>query len=428
LCKIAIVIVTWNKLSGLKLLIEDISNIEKSDCIIDVYIIDNASTDGTSAWIKTHCQGINLIRTEQNCGGSGGFSLGLKITSKLNYSYIWLLDDDVRLDSKSLIGLISTLQKHPGIGIVGSQIRKLNQPDFIQELGSKIYKPKAHLIGIFANQHYTKISSSNLEFSYLDVDVVAAASLLVRASLVQRMGYFENYFLHFDDVEWCLRAKKYGMKVAVNPESIIWHDSPDHKIRPWISYYDERNLCYCFEKHRPKLLLKRLSVIFPKLLYYSLTGRQFWVEAYINGYYDFLKGIQGQMPANRLTYQELALNQAIPSGSTVVIQPEVALMLSSESFFDQNSLDWRVLSGGLLSQIINCYGPHRLPRADYALLSCQRPFWPLASRAHQVLFYTGSGFIPGNATLVKAIGHMLLTGWRLVFLFWIFFKRKFTST
>jgi GT2 family glycosyltransferase len=428
LCEIAIVIVTWNKLSSLKLLLGDIANVEKPSSIIDVYIVDNASTDGTSDWIENHCQDINLIRTEKNCGGSGGFSLGLKATSELNYSYIWLLDDDVRLDSESLVKLVAVLQQHPDIGIVGSQIRKLNQPDFIQELGSKIYQPKAHLLGLFANEHYTKISSNNLEISYLAVDVVAAASLLVRASLVRKMGYFENYFLHFDDVEWCLRAGKYGMKVAAAPGSIVWHDSPDCKIRPWISYYDERNLCYCFEKHRPELLRKRLFVVFPKLLYYSLTGRQFWVEAYINGYYDFLNGIQGQMPADRLTYHELALAQAIPSDSTAVIQPEVALRLSAESFSDQNALAWQVPSGSLLSQLMNCYGPNRLPRVDYAVLSCQCPFWPLASRAHRVVFYTGSGFIPGNATLGETARDMLRTGCRLLVLYWIFSKRKFTST
>jgi GT2 family glycosyltransferase len=74
------------------------------------------------------------------------------------------------------------------------------------------------------------------------VDICAAASLLVRREVVQQIGVFEDYFLHFDDVEWCLRAKQAGWIIAVNPASIIWHDSPDFKCRPWINYYDERNL------------------------------------------------------------------------------------------------------------------------------------------------------------------------------------------
>jgi GT2 family glycosyltransferase len=425
LARIAIVIVTWNKLLGLQLLLEDIQQLQSIDSQLDIYVIDNASTDGTSDWLRDSQSNVKVIRTVQNCGGSGGFSLGLKTASELDYSYIWLLDDDVRLDTNALIELVAVLENQPAIGIVGSQIRKLNNPEFIQEMGSKIYAKKAHLLGCFANQPHNNLELNYQVGSWINVDVVAAASLLVRAELVRKMGCFENYFLHFDDVEWCLRAVQYGANVAVAPRSIVWHDSPDQKVRPWISYYDERNLCYCFEKHRPELLLKRLRVVFPKLLYYSLTGRQFWVEVYLNGYHDFLNGIQGQMPVDRLTYQELDLNQVIHPGAVVVMQAEVAESLPSSTLTSLKGK--QVFSGSVVRQFADCLSFRRQTQANYALMSCQQPFWPLAFLSCPVYFYTGSSLIPGSVTLVESIKNSFKTGWRLTVLYWAFLKRQFTS-
>jgi GT2 family glycosyltransferase len=422
---IAIVIVTWNKLPGLQLLLEDIWQLHSIDNQLDIYVIDNASTDGTSDWLRTRSSDIKVITTAQNCGGSGGFSLGLKTASELDYSYIWLLDDDVRLETNALFELVAVLSNQPTIGIVGSQIRKLNNPEFIQEMGSKIYPKKAHLLGCFANQLHNNLEDNYQVGSWINVDVVAAASLLVRTNLVREMGGFENYFLHFDDVEWCLRSVKYGASVAVAPRSIVWHDSPDYKVRPWISYYDERNLCYCFEKHRPELLLKRLRVVFPKLLHYSLTGRQFWVEAYFNGYHDFLNGIQGQMPADRLTYQELALNQVIAPGASVVMQADVAASIPSSLLIGSEAQ--RVWSGTVVKRLTDCFSLRRQPRADYALINCQRPFLPLVFLSRQVLFYTGRGFIPGSVTLVESVQNSFKTVWQLTALYWAFLRRQFTS-
>jgi GT2 family glycosyltransferase len=422
---IAIVIVTWNKLLGLQLLLKDIQQLQTTDDSLDIYVIDNASTDGTSDWLRDSQANVKVIRTAQNCGGSGGFSLGLKTASELDYSYIWLLDDDVRLETNALVELVAVLDNQPTIGIVGSQIRKLNNPGFIQEMGSKIYPKKAHLLGYVANQPHNNLEDNYQLGSWIKVDVVAAASLLVRTNLVREIGYFENYFLHFDDVEWCLRAVKHGASVAVAPRSIIWHDSPDHKVRPWISYYDERNLCYCFEKHHPELLLKRLRVVFPKLMYYSLTGRQFWVEAYLNGYHDFLNGIQGQMPADRLTYQELALNQVIAPGGSVVMQADVAASIPSSLLIGSEAQ--RVWSGTVVKRLTDCFSLRRQPRADYALINCQRPFLPLVFLSRQVLFYTGRGFIPGSVTLVESVQNSFKTVWQLTALYWAFLRRQFTS-
>ncbi len=222
--KVATVIVTWNKLSHLCLLLEDITKLNLQNRSLDIYVVDNASTDGTQIYLDQHYSTlVKVLQTGRNLGGSGGFSHGLQVVSQLEYDYIWLLDDDVRLDKRALSTLIQTLQNHHEVGLVGSQIRKLQEPDKIQEVGAFINTAKAHLKTNFAN--LSNISDEEILRGrpYISVDVCAAASLLVRCEVVQQIGVFEDYFLHFDDVEWCLRAKQAGWAIAANPASLVWH-------------------------------------------------------------------------------------------------------------------------------------------------------------------------------------------------------------
>ena len=56
-----------------------------------------------------------------------------------------------------------------------------------------------------------------------DVDYVAAGSLLIRADVAKQAGIWRDYFIHFDDVEWCLRIGKMGHRVLASAKSLIWH-------------------------------------------------------------------------------------------------------------------------------------------------------------------------------------------------------------
>ncbi len=226
--KVATIIVTWNKLHDVCSVLKDITNLEELQTIkLDIYVVDNASTDGTQDYLEQYYPQVKVLQTGDNLGGSGGFSYGLQILSQLEYDYLWLLDNDVRLDKLALRPLVDTLQSYSEVGLVGSQIRKLHDSNTIQEIGSFINSVKAHLKINLGNSPVTSTEEILSGKPYVSVDARAAASLLVRREVVQQIGVFENYFLHFDDVEWCLRAKLYSWIVAANPASIVWHNSPD---------------------------------------------------------------------------------------------------------------------------------------------------------------------------------------------------------
>ncbi len=75
IAKVATVIVTWNKLHDVCSLIEDIAKLDLQNIQLDIYVVDNASTDGTQAYIeKSYPLFVKVLQTGSNLGGSGGFS------------------------------------------------------------------------------------------------------------------------------------------------------------------------------------------------------------------------------------------------------------------------------------------------------------------------------------------------------------------
>ncbi len=428
---IAIIIVTCNKINSICLLLEDICKLKLSQTKVDIYVVDNNSSDGTQAYLeKFYFANVKVLQTGKNLGGSGGFSYGLQVVSQLKYDYIWLLDDDVRLDQLALSALITTLQKHPEVGVVGSQICKLKAPDTIQELGSFVNDAKAHLTINWQNQSNISYQDILQGKSYISVDVCAAASLLLRRQVVQQIGVFENYFLHFDDVEWCLRAQQAGWIVAVNPYSIIWHDSPDFKCRPWINYYDERNLCYCWQKHRPHLLLKRVIVNVPRLVYYAATGRYFLAELTIAGFQDFINGIQGKMPRN-LNYTELSLAEIIQVPAKVLVQSFIYQDDGQSQLIKQMESEQKLIPWCLPDKfgVRFCFwlaAWFKKP-VDIALVTYQHPEFFALHLAKQVYYFTGNGYVPismNPLVLMQAVVKTVKQMWQI---YWQIHKLKLSQ-
>lgn len=406
--KVAAIIVTWNKIKDVCLVIEDTQKLDLHGISLDIFVVDNASNDGTQAYLEEHYPEIKVLQTGENLGGSGGFSYGMKFVSNLDYDYIWLLDNDVRLHHQALLPLVETLEKYPEVGLVGSQIRKLEQPEIIQEIGGYIHEPKAHLKTYLGNSNIQSTTDILAGKPYLIVDICAAASLLFRREIINQIGVFENYFLHFDDVEWCLRAKQAGWVVAAHPASIVWHSSPDFKQRPWISYYDERNLCYCWQKHKPELLLKRLKLLLPKLIYYSLTGRYFWAEIYLQGLTDFLQKIKGKMP-DILPYQEYDLATIIHNNSKILVQSSIYQNICQ---FPQVTIWYPPKS--LLLRIYICLGSCFIKPVDLVIVSCYKPELFYFNLAKKVYFFSGAGYIKVNLNLMNMLFKSLQVFYRLL--------------
>ena len=303
---ILIIIVTWNKKKYVLNLLKSITTLERSDYSIDILVVDNASEDKTAEAIIADYPQVNLICNPENIGGTGGFNTGLKWAfAKDDYQYLWLLDNDVLVHKQALIELVNVLEKNPDIAIAGSTMLQLDYPWRVNEMGAFIDRVTGKLI---LNRHLETIpnwrgySASELLNQkadltkhlthcqpYMDVEYVAAASLLINAKVAKQAGIWRDYFIHFDDVEWCLRIADMGYRVVVSAKSLIWHLSAIAKIPTWILYYDNRNVLDLLKNHGATSAdLKKLQgYILKKATYYHIIGKPDLAQLHYDAIDDF---------------------------------------------------------------------------------------------------------------------------------------------
>lgn len=213
--RVAAVVVTFNRKV---LLIECLKALLNQDQPLNrIYLIDNASTDGTPELLRE--EGllenslIEYVRLEENTGGAGGFYEGIKLAHDADYDWIWVMDDDAEPKANALKLLfsekqISEIEKYSGI--CGVKMGLDGEPQY------------AHR-GLFMPDFGPRALSKNIAGNEQEISYASFVGLLINAKAVDLIGYpLSDFFIWFDDVEYCQRMMKYG-PILYRPASSILH-------------------------------------------------------------------------------------------------------------------------------------------------------------------------------------------------------------
>ncbi|MDH3329463.1 MAG: glycosyltransferase family 2 protein [Desulfobulbaceae bacterium] len=304
---VLVIIVTWNKKSYVVDLLNSLQKLSYPVEQFDVLVVDNASNDGTAEVLKRDFPDVHVIENSENLGGTGGFNTGLQYAFEQpegKYDYLWLLDNDVQVHYNALSELIDLLESEQDVAIAGSTMMQLTTPWRINEMGAYVDLGRGRLE---LNRHQEDVSGlegktleqlheSDIDLSEhlkhcrpsMDVEYIAAASLVIRAQVAKKAGLWDDYFIHYDDVEWCLRIARMGYRIMVSARSLIWHLPADYKVPTWVLYYDNRNVLYMLEKHAgPGSVKGTRSWIKKKSLYYTLLGKRDLARLHLEAIQDY---------------------------------------------------------------------------------------------------------------------------------------------
>ncbi len=287
--RVLIIIVTFNKRDYVVNLLESLRTIDYRN--YDIVVVDNASSDGTVELLTRNYPDIKIIAKDINDGGSGGFNAGLNYAfAQSGYKYYWLLDNDVVVSKDALSALVRVLEEHGDIAVAGSQMCQLDNPAVTNEIGAYVDLCGGRLV---LNRHLTRRCNNESGLYY--VDYVAAASMLVRADVARTAGLWEDFFIHFDDVDWCLRIKQSGHKIVGVAESVIWHLSAAEKPVTWQHYYDTRNMLYVLKTHScPRNVARFARRKCLQAVVKELRGLTHVAEIILDAVDDFLAGEKGK--------------------------------------------------------------------------------------------------------------------------------------
>ncbi|WP_420265739.1 glycosyltransferase family 2 protein [Candidatus Magnetominusculus dajiuhuensis] len=246
----AVIICNWNKKDYLLPCIGSVLDQTYRD--FDVYVVDNASDDGSAHAVTTQFGGrINLIENETNKGGSGGFNTGIAaaLNSGKCYEFLYLLDNDTRAEADALATLVEFMLTRPEAGIAGSKLYYMDgQPGTVQEFGAWLDWERAFIKP--NKKNYSEVSHGEITKD-IEVDYVPACSLIARTDAVKEVGLLdESYFLYWDDMDWAWRMKLKGYKIFGAAKSKVFHAMGISSKKDLLTtYYFWKNRVRFFKKY-----------------------------------------------------------------------------------------------------------------------------------------------------------------------------------
>jgi hypothetical protein len=224
---LSVVIVNWN---GIEYLEECLDSVfaHTAGIGVEVLFVDNASTDGSVAFVRRHYPQVHVIVNRENAGFARANNQAFP---HCRGRYILLMNPDTRVLGDALSAMTAFMDTHPDAGIAGCRV--LN-PDLTLQLACRRSIPTPS-VALYRMVGLARILPSSRRFArynltYMDdskemeVDAVSGSFLMFRPELLSTVGDLdEQFFLYGEELDWCLRARQKGWKVWYNPGAEIIH-------------------------------------------------------------------------------------------------------------------------------------------------------------------------------------------------------------
>lgn len=244
---VSIIIVSFNTQTYLK---ECLTAVYKFALGAEVIVVDNASSDGSCEMVKAEFPNVKLIESSINLGFGEGNNLGV---SQAKQPYVMLLNSDAILMSDTAQQLVRYLQKNAEVSCVGPKIvlpvTYEIQPKtfgyaptlahvFNQALGLSRLSPYcAFLKGIDGEKTAEKA---------LSVDWISGVCMMIRRADYLKVGGFDRrFFMYCEDIDLCLRLKKFGQIIVLNAHDVMHYGGASSKTitsKARNSVWQQRNL------------------------------------------------------------------------------------------------------------------------------------------------------------------------------------------
>lgn len=227
-----------------------------------IYVVDNASTDGSAGMVRSEYPGVQLIANATNVGYSAGNNVALR---QVGFGaaqadpalprYVLLLNPDTLLPSTALVEMIRFMDERPQVGVAGPRVRR---PDGSLDLACRRSFPTPQvsfyrMVGLsrlFPKSR--RFNAYNLTFMPEDavhpVDSVVGAFMLIRREAILDTGLLdEAFFMYGEDLDWAKRIKDAGWEVWYNGQVEITHvkeASSRQSSKSRIDFYEAMWLFY----------------------------------------------------------------------------------------------------------------------------------------------------------------------------------------
>lgn len=250
---LSICIVNWNTREDLVKAIESLNCGGADDR--EVVVVDNASSDGSAAFVRSRFPAVTLLENQENSGFSRAYNQAIEAARG---EYLLLLNPDCIVHPHALERLTAFLESNPKAAAVG--------PRLLNADGSLQYSCRrfpTFATGLFRNTPLGRLFPRN-RFSreYLmtewdhsaarEVDWISGAAICIRREALDQVGLLdERFFMYCEDVDWCFRARKLGWGIHYLPTATVTHligRSSDQRPLEMVKEF-HRSMAHFYRKH-----------------------------------------------------------------------------------------------------------------------------------------------------------------------------------
>ena len=318
--KVAVVILNWNGRKHLEQFLPAV--VASTYPNLEVVVADNASTDDSVAWLRTHFPTVKLVIHSENGGFARGYNQAL---TQVEADYYVLLNNDVEVMAGWLEPAVQLMENDPNIAAIQPKILSFHQKDHFEYAGACGGWIDKYGYPFARGRVFDTCEPDNAQYNdNQPVFWASGAALFIRASVFHELkGFDEYFFAHQEEIDLCWRLQLTGYSVWVCPASVVYHVGggtlpAGNQRKVFLNF---RNGLLMMYKNLPQK--GRLATIFVRMLLdgvagvrflFSGKGRSCW--AVIRAHLHFYKRIFSQKRGQNATKRLSELNGYYP-GSLV---------------------------------------------------------------------------------------------------------------
>lgn len=192
---------------------------------IGVLAVDNASTDGSVAFLTSTLGAERVIPLERNHGFPGAVTEALRHDAAARADYVLLLHDDTQLAPEAVARLVEAAERLDGVGVVGPKVLDAASPTVLREIGLSVDR---------FGYPYSPLEPGEIDQGQYDrvreVFYVSSCAMLVSRAVLERVGApDERLAAQLEDMDLCWRARLAGFRVLWTPQAIALHEGATHR-------------------------------------------------------------------------------------------------------------------------------------------------------------------------------------------------------
>ena len=276
--KTAVAILNWNGFSLLNKFLPSV--IKNTPNNVDIYIIDNGSTDNSVNFIKTNFPSVKIINLDDNYGFAKGYNLGIK---KINADIICLLNNDVEVTSNWIDPIIKLFKSEKNTAIIQPKLLDYNNRKMFDYAGAAGGFLDKFGYPYCRGRIYDNIESDDGQYDDISkIFWACGACFFIRKEIFELVnGFDENYWAHMEEIDLCWRTQNLGYHIKYHYESRVYHLNAGtlNASDPKKTYFNFRNQLYTLTKNCKENL-------------FLLLFFKFFIDLIISIFFLLTKGIK----------------------------------------------------------------------------------------------------------------------------------------